>query len=64
MIQTVLFIFGSWGVAGGLVTDQLVYAVIFPALGTLTTGQILGVDRYLESHPIVERNSKLRYLLG
>ena len=63
-IQMVMFYFGSWDVAGGLVNDQLVYAAVFLALGALAAGRILGVDRYLESHPIVERYPKLRYLLG
>ncbi len=59
-----MFCFGSWDVAGGLVNDQLVYAAIFLVLGALAAGRILGVDRYLESHPLVERYPKLRYLLG
>ncbi|MDJ1432689.1 DoxX family protein [Halostagnicola sp. A-GB9-2] len=62
--QMVLFYFGSWDVAGGLVNDQLVYAAVFLALGAFAAGRILGVDRYLEEHPIVERFPKLRYLLG
>ncbi|NKE34565.1 DoxX family protein [Natronococcus sp. JC468] len=62
--QMVLFYFGSWDVAGGLVNSQFVYAVVFLALGALAAGRILGVDRYLEDRPIVERYPKLRYLLG
>jgi thiosulfate dehydrogenase (quinone) large subunit len=63
-IQMVMFYFGSWDVAGGLVNDQLVYAAVFLALGAFAAGRILGVDRVLESHPVVERYPKLRYLLG
>ncbi|WP_436345455.1 DoxX family protein [Natronorubrum sp. FCH18a] len=62
--QMVLFYFGSWDVAGGLVNDQLVYAAVFLTLGALAAGRILGADRYIERHPIVERVPQLRYLLG
>ncbi|OIB55448.1 DoxX family protein [Natrialba sp. SSL1] len=62
--QMVLFYFGSWEVAGGLVNDQLVYAAVFLALGAFAAGRILGLDRYIETHPIVERFPALRYLLG
>ncbi|MEY7849184.1 DoxX family protein [Natrarchaeobius sp. A-rgal3] len=62
--QMVLFYFGSWDVAGGLVNDQLVYAAVFLALGAFAAGRIVGLDRYIEAHPIVERFPKLRYLLG
>lgn len=62
--QMALFYFGSWDVAGGLVNSQFVYAAVFLALGALAAGRILGVDRYLEDRPIVERYPKLRYLLG
>ncbi|MXV61678.1 DoxX family membrane protein [Natronorubrum sp. JWXQ-INN-674] len=62
--QMVMFYFGSWEVAGGLVNDQLVYAAVFLTLGALAAGRILGVDRYIEQHPIVERVPQLRYLLG
>ncbi|NGM68801.1 DoxX family protein [Natronolimnobius sp. AArcel1] len=62
--QMVMFYFGSWDVAGGLVNDQLVYAAVFLALGAFAAGRILGLDRYIEQHPIVERYPALRYLLG
>ncbi|QFU81592.1 DoxX family protein [Natronorubrum aibiense] len=62
--QMGLFYFGSWDVAGGLVNSQLVYALVFVTLGALAAGRILGLDRYVESHPIVERVPQLRYLLG
>ncbi|WP_255169486.1 DoxX family protein [Natrononativus amylolyticus] len=63
-IQMVMFYFGSWDVAGGFLNDQLVYAAVFLALGAFAAGRILGLGRYLEELPIVERYPKLRYLLG
>ncbi|SIS11910.1 DoxX family protein [Natronorubrum thiooxidans] len=62
--QMVLFYFGSWDVAGGLVNSQFVYAAVFLTLGALAAGRILGLDRYVETHPIVDRVPQLRYLLG
>ena len=62
--QMIMFYFGSWDVANGLINDQLVYAAVFLTLGALAAGRILGLDRYLEEHPIVERVPQLRYRLG
>lgn len=62
--QMALFYLGSWDVAGGVVNDQFVYAAVFLALGAFAAGRVLGVDRYLEEHSLVERVPTLRYLLG
>ncbi|GAB3041896.1 DoxX family protein [Natronobiforma cellulositropha] len=63
-IQMVMFYFGSWDVANGLVNSQLVYAAVFLALGAFAAGRILGVDRILEAHRLVRERPVLRYLLG
>lgn len=62
--QMVLFYFGSWDVANGLVNSQLVYAAVFLALGAFAAGRILGLDRLLEAHRFVTERPALRYLLG
>ncbi|SFS33794.1 DoxX family membrane protein [Halostagnicola kamekurae] len=62
--QMVLFYLGSWDVAGGAVNDQFVYAAVFLALGAFAAGRVLGADRYLEEHSLVERFPSLRYVLG
>ncbi|ELY41109.1 hypothetical protein C496_10466 [Natronorubrum tibetense GA33] len=43
---------------------QRLYADAFLTLGALAAGRILGVDRCIEQHPIVERVPQLRDLLG
>ncbi|MFC4989053.1 MULTISPECIES: DoxX family protein [Saliphagus] len=63
-LQMVLFYFGSWDVANGLVNSQLVYAAVFLTLGALAAGRILGVDRLVEAHRIVRERPVLKYLLG
>lgn len=67
-LQMLLFYLGSWPIAeGGLleaVNNQVVYAAVFLALGAFAAGRILGIDRRVETHPVVERYPRLRYLLG
>ncbi len=49
---------------GWVVDDHLVYAALLFGLGAIGAGRILGVDEYIEDHPIVEQYPQLRYLLG
>ncbi|WP_435195710.1 DoxX family membrane protein [Natronomonas sp. EA1] len=49
---------------GWVVDDHVVYAALLFGLGAFGAGRVLGLDAYLEAHPIVERVPGLRYLLG
>ncbi len=42
----------------------LVYIVVYLMLGALGAGRLLGLDRYLERLPIVQRRGWLRFLMG
>ena len=70
-MQMSMFYLGSWDVAGplGFVNSDLVYLVVFLAIGAFGAGRILGLDRYIEQlevgdQALIERYPKLRYLLG
>jgi thiosulfate dehydrogenase [quinone] large subunit len=70
-LQMAMFYLGSWDVAGplGFVNSDLVYLVVFLAIGAFAAGRILGLDRHIErlevgGEPLIERYPKLRYVLG
>jgi thiosulfate dehydrogenase (quinone) large subunit len=70
-IQMATFYLGSWDVAGplGFVNSDLVYLVVFLALGAFAAGRVLGLDRYIErvelgDEALIERHPNLRYVLG
>ncbi|MFC6836804.1 DoxX family protein [Halomarina ordinaria] len=65
----VLFYFGNWDVAHGVVNGDLAYALVFLTVAALGAGRILGLDAYLERYevdgePLVERYPVLDYVLG
>lgn len=49
---------------GFVVNSNLVYAAILFGLGALGAGRLIGVDEFVEEHPIVENNAWLKYVLG
>jgi len=70
-MQMAMFYLGSWDVAGplGFVNSDLVYLVVFLAIGAFGAGRILGLDRYIEridvgGEALTERYPKAKYLLG
>jgi len=70
-LQMAMFYLGSWDVAGplGFVNSDLVYLVVFLAIGAFGAGRILGLDRYIErieigGEALVERYPTTKYLLG
>lgn len=70
-LQMAMFYLGSWDVTGplGFVNSDLVYLVVFLAIGAFAAGRILGLDRHIErlevgGEPLIERYPKLRYVLG
>ncbi|MFC6906499.1 DoxX family membrane protein [Halalkalicoccus tibetensis] len=74
-LQMVAFYFGNWEMAGayevltGFATSDLVYLIVFLAIGALAAGRVYGLDAVLERYevdgePLVERHPRLRYVLG
>ncbi len=70
-MQMAMFYLGSWDVGGplGFVNSDLVYLIVFLAIGAFGAGRILGLDRYIEQlqvggEALIERYPKLRYVLG
>ena len=70
-MQMTMFYLGSWDVAGplGFVNSDLVYLVVFLAIGAFGAGRILGLDRYIEQlevggEALIERYPRLRYVLA
>lgn len=64
-----MFYFGNWDVAHGLVNGDFAYMLVFLAVAAFGAGRILGVDSYIEAYeidgePLVERYPTLRYVLG
>jgi thiosulfate dehydrogenase [quinone] large subunit len=49
---------------GWVVDDHLVYAALLFGLGAIGAGRILGLDARLERSSIVEKNPRLKLLLG
>lgn len=49
---------------GYIVDSSLVYAFLLFGLGAVGAGRIIGLDSRLEQSGIVEKNPRLRYLLG
>lgn len=47
-----------------LVDKHVVYVVVLASVAALGAGRVAGLDRILESTPLVERHPQLRYLLG
>lgn len=64
-LQMIMFYLGGWeGDWLAFFDNTLIYMVVFLAIGAFAAGRIVGIDRYLENHSLVERYPKLRYLLG
>lgn len=71
VLMMVLFYLGNWSIAteGTLVTEPLLYLLVFLALATFGAGRILGLDRIVENHEVgdetlIERHPRLGTLLG
>ena len=64
-----LFYFGNWDVAHGVINGDFAYMLVFLAVAAFGAGRILGLDALVERYevngkPLVERYPKLRYILG
>ena len=64
-----LFYFGNWKVAHGVINGDFAYRLVFLAVAAFGAGRILGLDAIVERYevdgqPLVERYPKLRYILG
>jgi thiosulfate dehydrogenase [quinone] large subunit len=64
-----LFYFGNWEVAHGLINGDFAYMLVFLSVAAFGAGRILGLDAYVEQYELdgetlVERYPRLRYVLG
>ena len=69
-IQMGAFYLGGWeGEWLAIFNSQLIYGLVFLALGAFAAGRVLGLDGYLEQldvqgTPLIERFPRLKYVLG
>ncbi|WP_435180921.1 DoxX family protein [Halorussus sp. AFM4] len=64
-----LFYFGNWDVAHGVINGDFAYMLVFLAVAAFGAGRILGLDAYIEQYevdgrPLVEKYPALEYILG
>ena len=64
-----LFYFGNWEVAHGVINSDFAYMLVFLSVAAFGAGRILGLDAIIEQHeidgqPLIERYPKLDYILG
>ncbi|MFB6166150.1 MAG: DoxX family membrane protein [Haloarculaceae archaeon] len=64
-----MFYFGNWDVAHGLINGDFAYMLVFLAVAALGAGRILGLDAIIErlevgGQALVERYPALAYVLG
>jgi thiosulfate dehydrogenase [quinone] large subunit len=68
-LMMLLFYFGSWDIAHGVINGDFAYMLVFLAVAAFGAGRILGLDAWLETYevggqPLVERYPALEYVLG
>jgi thiosulfate dehydrogenase [quinone] large subunit len=68
-LMMLLFYFGSWDIAHGVINGDFAYMLVFLAVAAFGAGRILGLDAWLETYevggqPLVERYPALDYVLG
>lgn len=64
-LMMTLFYLSSFPPENGLISQHIIYILVFKILAVFNAGRIYGVDFYLEEMPFVKKNYKLlRYLLG
>ncbi|QLG26806.1 DoxX family protein [Halorarum halophilum] len=68
-LMMLLFYFGNWDVAHGVINGDFAYMLVFLAVAAFGAGRILGLDAYIENYevdgqPLVERYPVLEYVLG
>jgi len=68
-LMMVMFYFGNWEIAHGLINGDFAYMLVFLAVAAFGAGRILGLDQYIEAYEIngqtlVERYPVLEYVLG
>jgi thiosulfate dehydrogenase [quinone] large subunit len=64
-----MFYFGNWDIAHGVINGDFAYMLVFLAVAAFGAGRILGLDQYIEQYEIggealVERYPVLEYILG
>ncbi|MFB6140272.1 MAG: DoxX family protein [Halosimplex sp.] len=64
-----LFYFGNWDVAHGLINGDFAYMLVFLAVAAFGAGRILGLDAAVENYDLggetlLERYPRLEYVLG
>jgi thiosulfate dehydrogenase [quinone] large subunit len=64
-----MFYFGNWDVAHGLINGDFAYMLVFLAVAAFGAGRILGLDGIVEKMevggvPLTERYPILSYVLG
>ncbi|WP_134669497.1 DoxX family membrane protein [Halorussus marinus] len=64
-----MFYFGNWEVAHGLINGDFAYMLVFLAVAAFGAGRIVGLDALIEKfeldgEALVEKYPKLRYVLG
>ena len=64
-----MFYFGNWDIAHGLINGDFAYMLVFLAVAAFGAGRILGLDTYVEQYeidgvPLIERYPILAYVLG
>jgi thiosulfate dehydrogenase [quinone] large subunit len=64
-----MFYFGNWNVAHGLINGDFAYMLVFLAVAAFGAGRILGLDAIVEQMevggvPLTKRYPVLSYVLG
>jgi thiosulfate dehydrogenase [quinone] large subunit len=64
-----MFYFGNWDIAHGLINGDFAYMLVFLAVAAFGAGRILGLDTFIEQYevdgvPLIERYPSLSYVLG
>ncbi|WP_313693378.1 DoxX family protein [Halorarum halobium] len=68
-LMMLLFYFGNWSVAHGVINGDFAYMLVFLAVAAFGAGRILGLDAVIENYevdgePLLEKYPALEYVLG
>ena len=68
-LMMLLFYFGNWDIAHGVINGDFAYALVFLAVAAFGAGRVLGLDRRIENYDLggrtlIERYPALEYVLG